>query len=194
MFCVVYGLHMCTLFCKYVVWLGSVPALPQPFKAKPFPKLNFSAVERSAPSKVVQQPSAELDDKEDDADFELVDILRRVRAHYMERENVKTWHIATNDTLFKLAQLRPTTLDELANVPGMGAHRAKKYPDFLTAIRDFQSKGGAAAAAPPAHFSIQVHSAEGTEMRHFSNPPLRPGTNKRTAEYMDEDVPSMMKR
>lgn len=164
---------------------ASVPALPQPFKPKPLPKLNFSAVER-APSRAVQP---EPDDKEDDADFELVDILRRVRAHYMEKENVKTWHIATNDTLFKLAQLRPTTLEELANVPGMGVHRAKKYPDFLTAIRDFQqAKGG--GAGPPVHYSIQVHSAEGTELRHFTNPPARTAS-KRTLEYMDEDVPPM---
>jgi len=74
-----------------------------------------------------------------DADPELFDVLRDVRTRLARARNVPPYVIFHDTTLRQMAERRPSTLDDLHDIYGVGAKKAADFGDaFLDAIRTFK--------------------------------------------------------
>ncbi|MGE3851434.1 MAG: RecQ family ATP-dependent DNA helicase, partial [Planctomycetota bacterium] len=87
----------------------------------------------------------------------LYDRLRDLRREIVHREDVEPSQVATNPILNVLADARPTTMDELRAVPGLGAAAINKYGEsIIEAIREFVGEPPAAAKPePPAEAKVE---------------------------------------
>jgi ATP-dependent DNA helicase RecQ len=88
-------------------------------------------------------------DPEGSAD--LFDRLRTVRNKLAEGRALPAYAVATNRSLEEMAARRPTTRQELLDVPGMGKHRVRMYGRaFLSAIAEALVDTPPKTAPPPA--------------------------------------------
>ena len=77
----------------------------------------------------------------DDADDALFEELRALRREIADREGVPAYVIFHDATLREMAAARPTTLDDLLDISGVGERKLEKYgTEFLAVL-------GAVAAA-----------------------------------------------
>jgi ATP-dependent DNA helicase RecQ len=75
-----------------------------------------------APSKSFRQ--TRFQEKDDDAMFQA---LRSLRLELARKENVPAYCIFNDKVLSEIAALKPTCLEDFAEVPGIGAFKCKKY-------------------------------------------------------------------
>jgi ATP-dependent DNA helicase RecQ len=74
------------------------------------------------------------------ADPELFDVLREVRLRLARERGVPPYVIFHDTTLRDMAERRPSTLDDLHDIYGVGARKAADFGDaFLDAIRTFRT-------------------------------------------------------
>jgi ribonuclease D len=79
-----------------------------------------------------------------------VDALKAWRRDASERDRRTTMAILPNHLLFKIADLRPTTLTELAQVPLLGNRRLERYGEqILAAVRPLGPRAQAGSSARP---------------------------------------------
>jgi ATP-dependent DNA helicase RecQ len=72
-------------------------------------------------------------------DPELFDVLRGVRLRLARERGVPPYVIFHDRTLQEMADRRPSTLDDLHDIYGVGARKAADFGDaFLDAIRTFR--------------------------------------------------------
>ena len=72
-------------------------------------------------------------------DPELFDVLRNVRLRLARERGVPPYVIFHDRTLQEMADRRPSTLDDLHDIYGVGARKAADFGDaFLDAIRTFR--------------------------------------------------------
>lgn len=65
------------------------------------------------------------------ADDELFEILRELRKDLAHRENVPAYRILSDKVLSEIAKQKPTSLEELAEIPGIGNFKLRKYGEIL---------------------------------------------------------------
>jgi ATP-dependent DNA helicase RecQ len=82
---------------------------------------------------------------EGDVDEALFEALRRYRLHTARDEGVPPYVVAGDRTLREIAVVRPTSLDELGTIYGIGPAKAVKYGQ---ALLDVVARGAAAPSAP----------------------------------------------
>ena len=71
-------------------------------------------------------------------DDDLLEQLRRVRWRLAQGDDVPAYVVASNRTLMGIAMVRPTSLDALSSVHGMGKQRISKYgTPFVEAVRSW---------------------------------------------------------
>ena len=71
-------------------------------------------------------------------DDDLLEQLRRVRWRLAQGDDVPAYVVASNRTLMGIAMVRPTSLDALSAVHGMGKQRISKYgKPFVEAVRSW---------------------------------------------------------
>jgi ATP-dependent DNA helicase RecQ len=71
------------------------------------------------------------------ADGDLLDALKALRGAMARAQKQPAYVVFPDRSLIEMAQERPTTLDELAAVHGVGAAKLQKYgAAFLAVIRD----------------------------------------------------------
>ena len=76
-------------------------------------------------------------------DPELFDVLREVRTKLARARGVPPYVIFHDTTLKQMAERRPSTLDDLHDIYGVGAKKAADFGDaFLDAIRLYRKPGG----------------------------------------------------
>lgn len=74
-----------------------------------------------------------------DAEMDLFEALRACRKQYADELGVPPYMIFHDSTLQEMALMKPATLDEFAEISGVGANKLDKYgAGFLGAIADFQ--------------------------------------------------------
>jgi ATP-dependent DNA helicase RecQ len=72
------------------------------------------------------------------ADPELFDVLRTVRLRLARQRGVPPYVIFHDTTLREMAERRPSTIDDLHEIYGVGIRKAADFGgDFLQAIRSF---------------------------------------------------------
>src|SRR6185503_12305950 len=72
-------------------------------------------------------------------DPELFDVLRTVRLQIARARGVPPYVIFHDTTLREMADRRPSTIDDLYDIYGVGARKAADFGDaFLDAIRTFK--------------------------------------------------------
>jgi len=71
-------------------------------------------------------------------DEDLLEQLRRVRWRLAQGDDVPAYVVASNRTLMGIAMARPTSIDALSSVHGMGKQRISKYGEpFVEAVRSW---------------------------------------------------------
>ena len=76
-----------------------------------------------------------------DSEMDLFEALRACRKRYADDLGVPPYMIFHDSTLQEMALLKPATLDEFAEISGVGANKLERYgPGFLEAIADFQRR------------------------------------------------------
>jgi ATP-dependent DNA helicase RecQ len=70
----------------------------------------------------------------EDYDEALFEALRAARFELAQRDGVPAYVVAPNRTLKQIGALRPTTMDELLAVDGVGPARAERYGEDLLAV------------------------------------------------------------
>ncbi len=77
-------------------------------------------------------------------DQALFEALRRRRSELAKGQGVAAYVVFADKTLIDMAQRRPTTLDEMATVHGVGAAKLRQYGDtFLDVIRQYTAASAA---------------------------------------------------
>jgi len=76
----------------------------------------------NAPSKIFRQTRFQAE--KDDAMFQA---LRSLRLELAKKENIPAYYIFNDKVLSEIAALKPTCLEDFAEVPGIGAFKCKKY-------------------------------------------------------------------
>jgi ATP-dependent DNA helicase RecQ len=72
------------------------------------------------------------------ADPELFDVLRQVRLRLARERGVPPYVIFHDTTLREMAERRPSTVDDLHDIYGIGVRKAADFGvEFLDAIRSF---------------------------------------------------------
>lgn len=66
-----------------------------------------------------------------DADGELFEILRELRKDLAYRENVPAYRIFSDKVLSEIAKQKPASIEELAEIPGIGNFKLRKYGEIL---------------------------------------------------------------
>jgi ATP-dependent DNA helicase RecQ len=79
-------------------------------------------------------------------DRPLFDALRSWRAGVAKEKSVPAYIVFTDATLHAIAARRPTTLDALDGITGIGAHKKAAYGSALTAIVTARLEGGTEAS------------------------------------------------
>lgn len=70
-----------------------------------------------------------------DEDLELFNELKKLRLSFAREENMPPYIIFSDKTLIEMVNLKPETLEDMAEISGVGEHKLKKYGfDFLSAI------------------------------------------------------------
>jgi len=70
-----------------------------------------------------------------DEDLELFNELKKLRLSIAREENMPPYIIFSDKTLIEMVNFKPETLDDMAEISGVGEHKLKKYgADFLKAI------------------------------------------------------------
>jgi ATP-dependent DNA helicase RecQ len=90
------------------------------------------------PTRRSRRGSAPERDGLDDADAGMFEHLRALRLTLAREEGVAAYVVFSDRTLIDMAQNRPSTMDEMARVQGVGTAKLKRYGDvFLQAIADY---------------------------------------------------------
>jgi len=85
-----------------------------------------------------RKPKVEL---ANDAEMDLFEALRACRKQYADDLGVPPYMIFHDSTLQEMALLKPVTLEEFAEISGVGANKLDRYgAGFLAAIADFQRR------------------------------------------------------
>ena len=88
--------------------------------------------EASRPLEALQAPAALSE-----ADKTLYDALRAWRAERAKQDNLPPYVIAHNQTLEKVAQARPTSLEELGQIDGFGKRKLEQFgQEILRIVRE----------------------------------------------------------
>jgi ATP-dependent DNA helicase RecQ len=67
--------------------------------------------------------------------------LRRVRMDLARKHNVAAYMIFTDAALYGIASEQPTTLEQLGEVPGIGARKLNQYGNtMLQAVREWKEQ------------------------------------------------------
>lgn len=70
--------------------------------------------------------------------------LAEARRHIADKHGVRPAYVATNETLYNMLAVAPTTMAALKRVPGIGNARADKYgEDLLEALHEVLRKAEA---------------------------------------------------
>lgn len=102
-----------------------------------------------------------------EADRELWERLRALRKRLAEAHGVPPYVVFNDSTLVDMLRLRPATLDDMAQVSGVGAHKLDRYgADFLQVLQ----AGNAGAAEAPLHQAqeLQAMALAGMEPRQIA--------------------------
>ncbi len=84
------------------------------------------------------------------SDPELFELLRQLRRQHAQRLNVPPYQIFTDATLAELARCRPTTLERMRLVSGIGDVKLREFGSgFLAAIVEHAKSHGLAMDLPP---------------------------------------------
>jgi ATP-dependent DNA helicase RecQ len=94
--------------------------------------------------KARKSPASKIKVELDAADTPLFDALRLHRSELAQAQSVPPYVILHDKTLHAICQQRPRTTGELAEIPGIGAHKLELYGDDLVRITRQYSE----AAAP----------------------------------------------
>lgn len=69
---------------------------------------------------------------------ELLDMLKRLRNSIASKQNVPAYVIFSNKTLEEMSSMKPTTLEEFADISGVGSMKLEKYGKiFIEAIEGY---------------------------------------------------------
>jgi ATP-dependent DNA helicase RecQ len=83
-------------------------------------------------------------------DRELFEALRRLRRELASERQVSAFIIFTDNTLRELARMRPSTLERMRLIPGVGDKRLRDFGNlFLTLIADHCRAHGLPLDVPP---------------------------------------------
>lgn len=97
-------------------------------------------------SKIARDPNIPAGPSEQDSstfeESELFSHLQKWRRDQAETQSVPAYRVITNATITELAQRRPTTLDQLAEISGIGPAKLDQYGDALLEL--LHPDGGAA--------------------------------------------------
>ncbi|MCI8406527.1 MAG: DNA helicase RecQ [Oscillospiraceae bacterium] len=95
-----------------------------------------SALEKeTAPAVSGRRPSSHV---ETQADGDLLELLRKLRTRLASEGNVPAYIVFSNATLEEMAAKQPRTMQELMEVSGVGAVKARRYGEaFLSAISEW---------------------------------------------------------
>lgn len=84
------------------------------------------------------------------ADAELFEVLRQLRREVAAQAGIAPYQVFPDTVLADLARSRPTTLDALRRIPGVGDYRLTSFGlIFVNAIRDHCQKTGLPTDRPP---------------------------------------------
>jgi len=74
-------------------------------------------------------------------DMELYDALVDWRRHIAQKDNLPEYFIVHNDSLREISALKPSTIEELMKIKGIGEWKMKKYGDaILEIVRAFANE------------------------------------------------------
>ena len=133
---------------EYLVSVGNeYPILRLARKGADFMK-NGGVLTIRVPKEVAPAKSAEIEKKsrgnkmspdgEENIDMELYDVLKNLRLELARTMKVSAFIVFTNATLRELCIRKPTTMEELLEVPGIGENKAKNYGEaILNVIRGY---------------------------------------------------------
>ena len=68
---------------------------------------------------------------DDEPKDELFETLRELRRELAQRENVPAYLIFSDKVLSEIAKEKPTSLEEFAEIPGVGNFKLKKYGELF---------------------------------------------------------------
>ena len=107
-----------------------------------FPDLRLARQKPTAKGKGRTQSRVEAESWQD-VDRDLFDQLRAVRLEIARSRNVPPYVIFHDATLREMARIRPTSIDALLSVKGIGARKADDLGEiFLSAIRGHDPRSG----------------------------------------------------
>ncbi|SFQ75161.1 ATP-dependent DNA helicase RecQ [Halopseudomonas formosensis] len=91
-----------------------------------------------------------------EADRALWEQLRALRKRLAEAHGVPPYVVFADSTLVDMLRLRPTTMQDMAQVSGIGAHKLERYgADFLQVLLAYGEGGD---AVPPVHQAQEVQA------------------------------------
>mgnify|MGYP002412208922 CR=1 FL=1 len=100
---------------------------------------------------------------------ELYQKLKALRNEIAKESNVPAYIIFTDATLLAFAQLRPQTLDQMAEIQGVGAVKKERYGfRFITCIRQETSSFSSAFEQEDAHFGCESEKQKVSKQRSKS--------------------------
>ena len=123
---------------------------------------------------------------EEPYDEALFESLRLWRLEESRRLDVRAFHVFTNRALRNLARTAPTSIDQLAGIPGVGRNKLAKYGEaILDVIRSHVDTGdvdpGTTAEAPAVLGGTGAHSDaswdHGSDGEEAHRTPRRPATD-----------------
>ena len=76
-------------------------------------------------------PVRAAEDTAEDGESRLLERLKLLRLNIAREEGVPLYVVFTNATLLELARLRPTTAQELPDIPGVGTVKARRYGERI---------------------------------------------------------------
>lgn len=111
------------------------------------------------PSRNVSRSSADAVQGLDEVEAALFNGLRDRRKQWAQTEGVPVWTVFSNEAFRLIVRARPTSITELAVIPGVGQARAEKYGEQILGIfHDALASSGSPASAAPAPASKRIAS------------------------------------
>ncbi|MBT4024849.1 HRDC domain-containing protein [Desulfobacula sp.] len=77
--------------------------------------------------KIRKAKKTEVIDNLSDDSRELFELLKIIRMEFVKKENIPAYCIFQDATLIEMARGKPTTLNELLKIPGVGSKTFEKY-------------------------------------------------------------------
>lgn len=156
------------------------------------PQLESKAVESKTPEPTSDPTSAApTAQNADQADPNLVQHLRQLRRQLADTQSVPPYVVFPDRTLLEMAQVQPTTLDQMQQIHGVGSRKLAQYGQtFLDAIQQYHLT--TRAADQPDDLPDDLENAESSDSTEDASPPPLDQTHRsEVSNVSDLSTPSL---